>query len=58
MVHKTLTTLIAIVLIVTVSMLLAPMLGLGPEEFWIVPLVLGGVTLGIYHWQRRQAVKR
>ena len=40
MIRAALAALIGLVLVLVVSLLLASIIGLGPEEFWILPTVL------------------
>ena len=57
MLRSSLTTLIVLVVVLVVSLLLAGIIGLGPEEFWILPAVLLS-ALAMTLLQRRSRAKR
>jgi preprotein translocase subunit SecD len=57
MLRTSLATLIGLVVVFVVSLLLASVIGLGPEEFWILPMVLLA-ALALTLAQRHRITKR
>ena len=56
MLRTSISTLIGLVVVFVVSLLLATVIGLGPEEFWILPAVLLA-SLALAQAQRRRRTK-